>query len=48
MAQAGTLLPSQHFCRQIRLLFDELPCKLRSFAKFIAYDFVHSNQLSLL
>ena len=40
---AGTIIPRQHFCSQIRLLFDKLPCKLRALAELIAYDLAHSN-----
>lgn len=46
-AQPGTLLPVQHFFRQVRLLFDQFPCELWAFAKFVAYDFVHDDQLPL-
>ncbi len=43
-----TLVLGQHFCRQIRLLFDKLSREFWTLAKFVAYDFVHSNQLPLL
>ena len=42
------LLPGQHLCCQVCLLLDECPCKFRTFAELVAYDFVHSNQLPLL
>ena len=44
----GSLVLGQHFCRQIRLLFDKLFRELWTLAKFVAYNFVHSNQLPLL
>ena len=44
----GTVSPGQHVCRQIRLLFDKVPCILRTLAELVAYDFVHGDQLSLL
>ena len=44
----GILLPGQHFCRQICLLFDKLSCEFWALAKLVAYDFAHSNQLPLL
>lgn len=43
MAQPSTLLPGQHVFRQIRLLFDKLPCELWAFAKLVAYFFLHSD-----
>ena len=48
MAQPGTLLPVQHVCCQISLLFDNMPCELRAFAKLVAYGFLYIDQLPLL
>ena len=48
IGMTGTLVLGQHFCRQIRLLFDKIFRELWTLAKLVADNFVHSNQLPLL
>ena len=48
MTKVENLVPGQHLCGQIRLLFDELSCKLRALAKLVTYDLVRSDQLPFL